>query len=300
MPRVSVLVPVLLMLSAAPTPSWAQVRASEVATISQTVDGTVLTVEYSRPRARGRSPIYGKEVTWGEVWTPGANWATTVEVSSDVTVNGHALPKGKYSVWMEVQPKEWTVIFDTTAKLFHTQHVKPDSSQVRFVVRPKKVKGPEVLAWTFPIVTSTGATLQMAWAGRSVSLDVRVPASAPVTMAAEQAGRYLGTYAFGWVPRDTAEVKPDSTIPQPDQWTLTYRDSMLIVAWHDTEEKDTWEAAMVRVGEDWFYPFWIEDGELFDTSPNMVAEFDVIDGRATGFVIRNKKDEVVGRGTRVD
>ena len=33
-----------------------------------------------------------------------------------MTVNGHPLPKGKYSVWMEVQPTTWTVIFDPKAK----------------------------------------------------------------------------------------------------------------------------------------------------------------------------------------
>jgi len=276
----------------------AQVRASEPATISQTIDGTVITLEYSRPRQRGRSPIYGKEVPWGEVWTPGANWATTLEVSNPITLNGHPVPKGKYSVWMEVQPKTWTVILDTTARLFHTQHVKPDSSQVRFAVTPAKIKGPEVLAWSFPLVTNTSATLQMAWADRQVTLQVGVPPSAVVTMTEEAAHPFLGSFALGWAPRDSTGARVDSGYPQPDTWSLSYRDSMLYLSWTDTEERETWYAAMVRVGTDWFYPFWFEDGELWEASPNMVAEFEVVDGRATGFVIRNKKDEVIARGTR--
>ena len=96
----------LTSLVALPGHGHAQVRASELAIVSQTIDGTVITVEYSRPRVRGRSPVFGKLVTWGEVWTPGANWATTLDVSKDVTIDGHPLPRGKYSVWMEVQPKE--------------------------------------------------------------------------------------------------------------------------------------------------------------------------------------------------
>ena len=41
------------------------VKASEKATVSQTVDGTVVTVEYSRPSARGRE-IFGALVPVGE------------------------------------------------------------------------------------------------------------------------------------------------------------------------------------------------------------------------------------------
>src|SRR5207244_13352769 len=49
-----------------PISAHAQVRASEPASISQTVDGTKLTVTYSRPRARTRDSLFGKIVTWGE------------------------------------------------------------------------------------------------------------------------------------------------------------------------------------------------------------------------------------------
>ena len=76
-------------------PSLGQVKASEPATVSQTIDGTEIALAYSRPRARGRDSLFGKVVTWQEVWTPGANWATTLEVSRNVRVNGHQLPLGK-------------------------------------------------------------------------------------------------------------------------------------------------------------------------------------------------------------
>ena len=69
----------------------AQVRASEPALVAQTIDGTRLTVEYSRPRARTRDSLFGRVVTWGEVWTPGANLATTLEVGKDVKINGQPL-----------------------------------------------------------------------------------------------------------------------------------------------------------------------------------------------------------------
>jgi hypothetical protein len=54
----------------------AQIVASERAMVAQTVDGTRITVDNSRPRARGRTNIYGGMEKWGTTWTPGADDAT--------------------------------------------------------------------------------------------------------------------------------------------------------------------------------------------------------------------------------
>ena len=98
---------------ALPNRSVAQIRASERGAVSQTVDGTVISLDYARPRARGRQRLFGGVVAWKEVWTPGANWATTLEVSRNVQINGQALPKGKYSVWLVVDSAgPWTLVLD--------------------------------------------------------------------------------------------------------------------------------------------------------------------------------------------
>src|SRR5512147_2293691 len=90
---------VLTVLSSAPVaPAHAQIRASELQTIAQTVDGTTIKLTYSRPRLRGRSNVWGTRiVNWGEVWTPGANDATLLETDRDLTMGGVPVPKGKYS-----------------------------------------------------------------------------------------------------------------------------------------------------------------------------------------------------------
>jgi hypothetical protein len=290
--------PAVAALAALPAAGRAQVRASELGTVSQTVDGTTLTVEFSRPRARGRSPVYGKMIPWGEVWTPGANWATTLDVSKDVTVNGHALAKGKYSVWMEVQPTEWTVILDPKARQFHTAHPKPDSAQVRFAVTPDSVRGPETLIWSFSEVSSTGTVLQMAWAGRSVSLRVAVTPSHPVTFPADLAARYVGTYSLRWLPADTTAPPPDSA-PPLETLKVSYGQDTLRIDWEVPGDKDApYHGLLISIGAETFYPGFFEDG-IFDTAPNLVTEFAVSGGRATGFVIRGKDDRVQAVGTRV-
>ena len=102
---------VLLWLGLAIVPALVQAQmASEKGTVSQTIDGTTITIEYSRPVARGRTP-FPDVVHWGRMWTPGANWATTIDVDRPVLVNGDSLPKGKYSIWMIPAQGSWTVMF---------------------------------------------------------------------------------------------------------------------------------------------------------------------------------------------
>ena len=66
----------LLLAPALPSAAPAQIRASERALLAQTIDGTTLTLDFARPRVRGRDSIFGGQVYWTEVWTPGANMAT--------------------------------------------------------------------------------------------------------------------------------------------------------------------------------------------------------------------------------
>jgi len=150
-----------------------QPRASQLGTVSQTIDSCVVTIEYSRPSLRGRTP-FGSVVRWGTKWTPGANWATTFDVTRDVTLDGQPLPKGKYSVWMIPQETDdWTVIFHKDARRFHTQ--RPDSAgeQLRLAVHPEQGEEMETLAWYFPYVQGDSATLRMHWGTTMVPLRVR-------------------------------------------------------------------------------------------------------------------------------
>ena len=109
---------------ALPCSAFAQVLASERGTVTQTVDGTTITIEYSRPVARGRTP-FPDVVRWGHPWTPGANWATTIEVDKTIHLNGNEVPKGKYGIWMIPGAEEWTVTLSRDARRFHTRPSGP-------------------------------------------------------------------------------------------------------------------------------------------------------------------------------
>src|SRR5689334_1065739 len=78
-------------------PGWAQApKPSQHGSVSQQVGNTTITIDYNRPVARGRT-LFGSLVPYGRVWCPGADYCTTIEISSDVKINGQKLSAGKYS-----------------------------------------------------------------------------------------------------------------------------------------------------------------------------------------------------------
>ena len=157
-------------------PCAAQAKLSEHAVAAQTIAGTTITVEYFRPVARGRDSLFGKVVTWGEHWTPGANWATTIEVDHDVRVNGARLPKGKYALWTVVQPDQWTVEFHRTWRKFHVPPPTDSSDeQLRLTARPERGPPTEVLTFDFPEVRPAATTLRFRWGTVVVPLEISRP-----------------------------------------------------------------------------------------------------------------------------
>lgn len=286
--------PLALMTASlgAPPVVHAQVRASEPALVAQTIDGTRMTVEYSRPRARTRDSIFGRVVKWGEVWTPGANMATTLEVGKDVKVNGVAVAKGKYSVWLVVRPSgPWTAVFDPRPKLFHTQHPDSAANQVRFSVTPTAAPFTEALTWSFSEIRRNAVALVMDWGTVRVPLEIEVTPSLRLTYPAEQSGPYLGTYSFSWTggPEAGKEIKI----------VVTHENGYLMGNW-DPSPFPEWERFyLISIAADQFVPGFLEKGALYDVERGMVFTFSHLGGRAAAFEVKVDETQVIAKGTRV-
>jgi hypothetical protein len=148
---------------------------SEHAVVAQTVAGTTITVEYYRPQARGRDSLFGKVVKWGDHWTPGANWATTIEVDRDVRLNGAPLPKGRYGLWAIVEPDRWTLELRRTWHKFHVPApTDSDDVQLRLEVRPESGPLADILTFDFPVVKPTSTTLRFRWGTAVLPLQIEV------------------------------------------------------------------------------------------------------------------------------
>ena len=287
----------LIIFSAAALPSalGAQIRASEPASVSQTVDGTKISIEYSRPRVRGRTALFGSKVVgWDEVWTPGANYATTLETNKDITLDGHAVPKGKYSVWLVVRKNgPWTFVLDPRARLFHMAHPDSTRTQIRFPVKVGSGSATEALTWSFPDVRSTGATMTMSWATTRVSVDVGVQPSLVAELPAGEAIPYVGRYAF--IPM----TKEDSMKSKQDAFVVTYENGIL-EGQFDPSDPYMQKFALLRIGPDTFAPGLYEKGVIYEVlRPDLTIEFMRTGGRGTALEMRDDSDKLQGRALRV-
>ena len=152
---------------------WAQApRPSQHGSVSQQIAGTTITIEYNRPVARGRA-IFGSLVPYGRVWCPGADNCTTIQLSTDVKINGQSLARGTYSVWAEPEQDRWTMIFNSAQPVFHTRYpVDQDVLRVQTTAR----QGPqmETLAYYFPVVDGNHAELVLHWGTVVVPLSIDV------------------------------------------------------------------------------------------------------------------------------
>lgn len=150
-----------------------RVKPSQRGSVTQRIADTTITIDYSRPVARGRE-LFGKLVPWGRVWCPGADDATTIEVSADLKVDGKDLAAGKYSVWAEPGPERWTLMFNRQHAVWHTRYPEGQDA-LRLEVTPRPGSHMETLAFYFPVVDGKKGELVLHWGTVVVPVTLEVP-----------------------------------------------------------------------------------------------------------------------------
>ena len=99
---------------------------------------------------------------------------TTIQLSTDVKINGQALADGTYSLWAEPQADKWTMIFNKAQPVFHTRY-PADQDVLRVQATPRQGSHMETLAFYFPVVDGTHAELVFHWGTVVVPLSIDVP-----------------------------------------------------------------------------------------------------------------------------
>jgi hypothetical protein len=274
-PRRSITV-ALAMLAAASPQAHAQVRASERATVSQTVDGTVITVDYGRPQLRGRDSLWGKVIPHEEIWTPGANLSTSLQVSRDVQLGGQPLAAGKYSLWMVTKPGNWKLYVHRDATRYHTRPPKLDDMLLTIPVTPTEGEKVEVLTFDFPRVWAQGAELRFRWGTTTVLLEILVSPSYPnVAMTAEQQAPYLGGYSV------TFQSGADHRSPPQRLTILNAKGTLRAIL----DGKEPVEIQLIPTATpNQFMTGFLDKGQVFDVE-TMPLRFEMVNGRAVGFEV---------------
>lgn len=113
-------------------------RPSPPDSVMATVNGKMISVNYSSPSLKGRTMGKDVEPMVGKVWRAGANEATVFETDKDVTVEGKALPAGKYSLFVLVNSDgSWSFIFNKNWNIWGTEYDKNKAGDVlKVTVKP--------------------------------------------------------------------------------------------------------------------------------------------------------------------
>lgn len=112
-------------------------RPSPPATLSTTINGTGIVINYSQPSVKGRT--IGKELApYGQVWRTGANEATTFEINKDVKIEGKELKAGRYALFTIPNEKEWVVIFNSVPNQWGAFRYDETKDVLRVNVKPGK------------------------------------------------------------------------------------------------------------------------------------------------------------------
>ena len=114
-------------------PAVAQVKKEDLVTkntlspgaeTSVTINGKNLWIYYHAPSVRGRKIFGGAAALepYGKVWRLGADYATVLHTEADLDLNGFAIPKGDYTLYIDLDNGQWKLIFNKTL-MDGTRHI---------------------------------------------------------------------------------------------------------------------------------------------------------------------------------
>lgn len=155
--------------------------------IEQKVGLTDVTLEYSRPSARGRE-VFGSLIPYGKMWRTGANKNTMISFSDDVVVDGQTLKAGSYAVFVTPNENSWDVVFYSDTNNWGTPQ-KWDDSMVAAKTKVESMEMPmlvETFTITFDNLTNNSAELGFIWENTMANVKFEVPTDAKVTKSIEK------------------------------------------------------------------------------------------------------------------
>ncbi|MEP6762826.1 MAG: DUF2911 domain-containing protein [Gemmatimonadaceae bacterium] len=277
-----------LALGVAAGSADAQILASERATVAQTIDGMRLTVEYVRPRARGRENIYGGLEPYNSAWTPGADSATTLEITRPIKLLGRTVPKGKYSIWLVLREQgAWTFVLDPHAAQFHTAHPDSTRDQIRAPITAQTVPHTEALTWTFSTVGVNTTTLEMRWGTKGISVPIEITSTYPLSVNAADVTPLVGVYDF------TPGARRSN---QPSVFTVSLKGDKLFGIFKE-QNGQTSETQLLQSAPDEFMRTFVRDGEILSLMEGYKFHFQRAGGVVGGFELFNGT-AIEGRGVR--
>ena len=245
-------------------------RVSPNATVTQTVGVTNLSISYSRPGVKNRT-IWGELVPYDKPWRTGANEATNLTLSTDVTFGGQQVAAGSYALVTIPGKDEWTVALNSEKELWGAFAYKPERDVVRVKVKPAAAEHEEWMRFSFENLTANSADLVLRWEKLAVSVPIAVDlpdtvlGGARTSLAAAKADDWrMRVSAARWcLDNDQALAEGRGWLDQALAITKNYSTLGLLARWQAKEGKTKDAIASAALA--------IEDGKKSADKPDMTS-----------------------------
>jgi hypothetical protein len=147
---------------------------SPTQTIKQEFGLGSVELTYSRPALKGRTIVGGQD-PWDIIWRTGANAATKIKFTDQVTIGGKLLDTGTYVIYtIPHKNADWDVIINKGLKNWGTDGYKETEDVVRFKAPYKKVKKQKVESFTmqFTDVMPESMNCELTWDNWNVTFPI--------------------------------------------------------------------------------------------------------------------------------
>jgi len=162
----------------------AQLKVPTASTLQKVTQGfglSEVSLEYSRPSAKGRA-VFGDLVPYGKMWRTGANNSTKLTFGEDVKIAGQALKAGTYALYSIPGEKEWQIMFYSDLKLGGYVANYDVANEVLKLTLPveKTAAKTETFTIGFSNIADTAMDIYMKWENTKITLPVTVEIDAKV------------------------------------------------------------------------------------------------------------------------
>ncbi|RYY49475.1 MAG: DUF2911 domain-containing protein [Chitinophagaceae bacterium] len=148
-------------------------QASPTQNLKQNFGLGSIELNYSRPGLKDRKIGTNDFVPYGKVWRTGANGATTLQFSDDVTIGGKLIKAGKYGLLSIPDNNDWTLIITTDLTVTSPGQYKQENDVVRVKAPVRKLaEKVETFTINFSNITNNSTELQLSFDNALVTLPI--------------------------------------------------------------------------------------------------------------------------------
>lgn len=132
-----------------------------------------ITIEYSRPSAKGRT-VYGDLVPYGKVWRTGANASTKITITEKLKFEGKEVAAGTYAVYTIPNKDSWEIMLYKDLTLGgNVANYNAENEVIRVKVKPETTKEKtETFTINLDNIRNDSATLELVWENTRVPVQI--------------------------------------------------------------------------------------------------------------------------------